>query len=201
LVSTHTYHDICRQIRLLTRELRRVVVAIDGGSAGGKSTLAARLAREFGGQVIPMDDFFLPAARRAPRDSSPPGGHMDYERFCAEVVTPLRRGEPPAWGVFDCADQAVTHTKTLPPAPLYLVEGAYATHPDIPDIYDLRIFVRVDGQTQRRRLTEREGSGARRFFEEWIPRENAYFAAYMTEQLADMVYVGSAQDTETEDES
>ncbi|MBE6760366.1 MAG: hypothetical protein E7554_09850, partial [Ruminococcaceae bacterium] len=39
----------------------RVVVALDGRSAAGKSTAASLLARELDGEIIHMDDFFLPA--------------------------------------------------------------------------------------------------------------------------------------------
>ena len=40
---------------------QRAVMAIDGRCAAGKTTLAHRLAANYAGAVIHMDDFFLPA--------------------------------------------------------------------------------------------------------------------------------------------
>ena len=67
----------------------RLVIAIDGKCATGKTTLAARLASGLDADVIHMDDFFLPPAKRTQQRLSEPGGNVDYERFMEEVLLQL----------------------------------------------------------------------------------------------------------------
>ena len=45
-------------------ESERLVIAIDGGAASGKTTLAGELAKRFGGACVHMDDFFLRPEQR-----------------------------------------------------------------------------------------------------------------------------------------
>jgi uridine kinase len=66
------------------------VIAIDGRAASGKSTLAAALKDVIGGEVIHMDDFFLPKALRTEARMKEAGGNIHYERFAEEVVSRLQ---------------------------------------------------------------------------------------------------------------
>ena len=75
------------------REQERVMVAIDGPCASGKSTLGAALAQKLGCPLFHMDDFFLPPAQKTPQRLAEPGGNVDAERFFAEVLLPFSRGE------------------------------------------------------------------------------------------------------------
>ena len=75
-------------------EKSRVIAALEGGSAAGKTTLAALLAKIYPGcNVFHMDDFFLRPEQRTEARLAEPGGNVDYERFLEEVLLPLRRGE------------------------------------------------------------------------------------------------------------
>lgn len=56
--SRRFFNDLAEELRELSKEVR--IIAIDGRCAAGKTTLAARLVKELGGDVIHMDDF--PAA-------------------------------------------------------------------------------------------------------------------------------------------
>ena len=53
-------------IRQLLAEKDRVIVAIDGNCASGKTTLTAQLAEHFDCNVFHMDDFFLRPEQRTP---------------------------------------------------------------------------------------------------------------------------------------
>ncbi|MBO7151088.1 MAG: phosphoribulokinase [Clostridia bacterium] len=184
------YTELCEEIEAMICDLKRVIIAIDGMCAAGKTTLANKLKETFKGAfVVSMDDFYLPLAQRSDAIMAEPGGHMDYERFDREVATPLWKAQPASYGVFDCHSQSITETVQIPAdAPLIIVEGTYATHPAIPDIYDYRIFVKTDSETQKERVILRDGKWADDYFQKWIPFERAYFSAYMTEALADAVY-------------
>lgn len=43
---------------------KRIVIAIDGRCAGGKTTLGSYLEQEFDANLFHMDDFFLQAGQR-----------------------------------------------------------------------------------------------------------------------------------------
>lgn len=164
----------------------RVVVALDGRCASGKTTLAARLARERGWSVVHMDHFFLRPEQRTPERYAQPGGNVDHERFLEEVLLPLRRGERPVYRPYDCHAQALRPPAPFDPGPVVLVEGSYACHPALWDHYDLRAFLTVDPGLQRERIAAREGAESARMFQErWIPLEERYFSACRVEARCD----------------
>ena len=165
----------------------RVIAALDGRCAAGKTTLANELASRFGWRVVPMDDFFLRPEQRTDERYATPGGNVDHERFLSEVLLPLREGKPVRYRPFDCAAQRFAAEKTVPASPVVLVEGAYACHPSLWDCYDLRAFLTVDPEEQLRRIEKRNGCEQLAVFrEKWIPLEEAYFAAFSIEQRCDL---------------
>ena len=85
---------LLRRIRALAAMRPRVLVAIDGRCAAGKTTLAASLQAQLGCNVFHMDDFFLRPEQRTPERLHQPGGNVDFERFLTEVLRPLYDGDP-----------------------------------------------------------------------------------------------------------
>lgn len=62
---------------------------------------------------------------------------------------------------------------------LVVTEGAYSMHPELAPYYDLSIFLDISPELQRDRISRRNTpEKAKRFFTEWIPMEQAYFAAF-----------------------
>lgn len=165
----------------------RLLLAIDGRCGGGKSTLAAALARELGGNVFHTDDFYLPFARRAADWTGVPAGNMDLERLRRELLLPLRAGETVLYRAYDCPRDRFRETLTVPFRPLSIVEGSYSQHPLLRELYDLRLFVTVAPERQLERLRRREGAHAAAFEALWIPMEERYFAACGIEEAADRV--------------
>ena len=153
-----------------------VIVSIDGKCTSGKTTLAARLAEIYDCNVFHMDDFFLRPEQRTPERFAQMGGNVDYERFQEEVLLPLQAGVPFSYRPFDCGTFTLADPVRVTPKRLNIVEGTYSHHPYFGDPYDWKILLTVDEETQRRRILERPTFLHRRFFEEWIPMENRYFA-------------------------
>ncbi|MBQ8345672.1 MAG: hypothetical protein IJY42_05345 [Clostridia bacterium] len=153
-----------------------VTLAIDGGSAGGKTTLSHRLEELYGCTVFHIDDFFLRPEQRTPRRLSEVGGNMDRERFLEEVLLPHRNGAPVTYRKFDCQTQALGDPVPIRSRKLTVIEGVYAMHPALAEHYDLSVFLEIAPELQVRRILHRNSAPmVKRFLEEWLPMEQAYF--------------------------
>ncbi len=154
----------------------QVTVAIEGGSASGKSTLGDLLQNVYSANLFHMDDFFLQPHQRTPERFREIGGNVDYERFLEEVLKPLAQGRPFAYRVFDCSEMALGDTVEVQPNRLNIIEGAYSMHPKLCSGYDLSCFIAIDPDEQSERILRRNGPVMQqRFLNEWIPLEKRYF--------------------------
>ncbi len=175
------------RIDRLMAERERVLVAIDGGSASGKTTLGALLQSIYACPVFHMDDFFLRPEQRTPERFSEPGGNVDRERFLEEVLIPLREGRPVDYRRFDCATFTIAPPQRIEAGTLNIVEGAYSMHPDLAPYYDLTVFLAVSAEKQRERILKRNAPAqAELFFDRWIPFEQCYFAALNVPERCDL---------------
>lgn len=158
-------------------EKERVILALEGGSAAGKTTLAALLERIYPeSQVFHMDDFFLRPEQRTAERLAEPGGNVDRERFGEEVLLPLTRGETVQYRPYDCRTRMVGGPIERVPGALNIVEGAYSMHPALAGHYGLSAFLRISPELQRARIQRRNGPETQeRFFTTWIPLERRYF--------------------------
>ena len=176
------------RIDRLMAERERVLVAIDGGSASGKTTLGALLQSIYACPVFHMDDFFLRPEQRTPERYSEPGGNVDRERFLSEVLLPLREGKAVDYRRFDCKTFTIASPRRIEPGRLNIIEGAYAMHPDLAPYYDLTVFLAVSAEKQRERILKRNAPAhAKQFFDRWIPFEQRYFDALDVRNRCDLI--------------
>lgn len=171
----------------LLREKDRVLVALEGPCTAGKTTLAAQMEREYDCNVFHMDDFFLRPHQRTGERLSQPGGNVDYERFREEVLDPLLAGKSFSFRPYDCSTGQLSSPVAVEPKKLNIIEGTYSHHPFFGDRYDLRLFLAVSPETQRSRVLARPAFLHDRFFGEWIPMEEQYFAAFSVREQSDFV--------------
>ncbi len=165
-----------------------VTVAVDGGSASGKTTLAALLCEIYTSSVFHMDDFFLTPHMRTRERLNEAGGNVDRERFEREVLIPLSRGSDVTYRKYDCSTGAFSEPVTVSPKKLVIVEGAYSTHPSLFGYYTLSVFLNIGSEKQRERILKRNSPAlAKRFFEEWIPLENIYFEKTAVRNRCDLI--------------
>lgn len=154
----------------------RVIVAIDGRCASGKSTLAAQLQKEYGCCVIHMDHFFLRPEQRTAQRYATPGENIDHERFLQEVLLPLSQGVLPSYRPFHCGTQTLREPIQVSDSPVVVVEGSYSCHPALRERYDLRVFLSAAPELQIQRICKRDGQDyAQMFRDKWIPLEESYF--------------------------
>lgn len=165
-----------------------LVIAIDGGSASGKTTLAENLRNMFGASVFHIDDFFLPKSRRTRERMAEIGGNIDRERFLCEVLHPVCFKQDVLYIPYDCKEDKMKEPVRVPPKRLTIIEGAYSTHPVLAIYYDFTVFLDIDKDTQRERILKRNTEEeAKRFFEEWIPKEDAFFVKTKAKSKCDLI--------------
>lgn len=181
-----------RYVRLLPLifELTRrdkTILAIDGRAASGKTTAAYLLAELFDGQVIHLDDFFLPFDMRTVERLSEPGGNMHRERFMSEVVEKL--GSELSYRVFDCSTgEYKNEPRRIPASRLTVCEGAYSLHPELGKYYDLAVFSTIGKDEQKQRIIARNGMQLwRKFHDHWIPMEECYFEVTRLRERCDFI--------------
>ncbi len=173
---------------------KSMIVAVDGGSASGKTTLGEILKEVYDCTVLHMDDFFLRPEQRTPERFAEVGGNIDRERFLEEVLIPLHENEPIHYRRFDCATFTLCPPTTITPEQLTIVEGAYSMHPELAGYYDLSVFLDISPELQKKRIERRNTSQmAKRFFEEWIPLEKTYFSQMQVEQRCDLFIIGTME--------
>lgn len=184
-----TYIELFSMIdRKLNEE--RIIIAIDGRCGSGKSWLARLLAGVYPCGVVHMDDFFLRPEQRTEGRLGEIGGNVDRERFIEEVVRPILNGEESfEYQRYDCVRKKLTDSVKIRRKRLLIVEGTYSCHPAFSDLYDLKIFLDIEGAVQRERILKRNGSYMlQRFINEWIPREEDYFHKFQIRESCDMVF-------------
>ena len=153
-----------------------LTIAIDGGSASGKTTLSNLLNKIYSCNIFHIDDFFLRPEQRTPERYSEIGGNFDRERFLDEVLIPHSKREDVKYRTFDCSTFELTAPEKISPTELTVIEGAYSMHPELIRYYDFSVFLDISKELQRKRiLTRNSPELAKRFFNEWIPLEDVYF--------------------------
>jgi len=170
---------IIKEINRLLEKKSRVVVAIDGMAASGKTTMAKLLQEEFDAEVVHLDDYFLQDYQRTETRLNEVGGNVDYERFFAEIVNPiLEEKDTITYNTYNC------QTKRFKEVDLYLnkrviiVEGAYALREEFRDIYDLKVLITINSAKQIERLEKRNAKLIDKFVNEWIPKEYEYIEKF-----------------------
>ena len=166
----------------------RLLVAIEGGAAAGKSTLGLLLQQIYNCNLFHMDDFFLRPEQRTPERFRQAGGNIDHERFREEVLLPLTQEKSVSYRRFDCGTFQLQPPIEISANALNIVEGAYSCHPCLSDAYDLKVFLKVDPHTQAERIRRRNDPACQaRFFELWLPMERTYFDTLQIEAQCDLV--------------
>ena len=186
--------DITEQIieraNIILSDVPRLIIAIDGRCASGKTTLANKLHDAVGWSVFHMDDFFLRPEQRTAKRLDTPGENVDHERFLEEVLLPLVNGaEIIRFRPFDCRTFSLAEPVRVSAGKICIVEGCYSCHPKLAEHYSLKVFMTVDPEEQMKRIISRNGAEkARQFAEKWIPLEEKYFAAYDIQSECDMFF-------------
>lgn len=182
------FFDLYCQIERLLGQRERVIIAIDGSSGTGKSTLASQIASVHDGAIYHMDDYFLRPEQRTPQRFNEPGGNVDRERFHSEVLEGVLAGRPFTYRPFDCHTMTIGDPVTATPNRLTIIEGVYSLHPDLRETYDWKVCLRINREDQLKRILQRGGEHMlERFKKEWIPLEDHYLNSLHITDISDQV--------------
>lgn len=192
-VSNQVYAPVFKKLDQFVKSDGAVIIGIDGSAASGKSELVKLLLGKYSCRIFHMDDYFLPEKMKTVDRLAEPGGNIHYERFLTEVMEPLSRGEKVNYQPFDCQKNDYLDLTEIEPAKINIIEGVYSFHPTLTPYYDWKILLKTNPVVQLERLKEREGKAKlKRFVEEWIPLENAYYERLAIEEQVDQVVDTSA---------
>lgn len=177
-------------ISKLKRENKIIVVAIDGRTGSGKTTISSFLSFVFDediNSVVHMDDFFLPKELRTPERLNTAGGNVHSERFIEQVI-PFLRDDIFRYRKFDCSIVDYSDFVEIKNNSVRIVEGSYSTHPIFGKYADITIFSDISFEEQKNRILKRNGEEKLKIFlEKWIPMEEAYFKAFDIKNKVDFV--------------
>lgn len=154
-----------------------VLVAIDGHSAAGKSTLARTLQRRLEAQLVSGDDFYgvMDEAERFSLDAE--AGYRryyDHERLAAEVLEPLSNRQTARYRAYDWMTGALGDYRETAPHGTILVEGVYVARPELRRYYDVCVLVETPERVREGRQQAR-ADASKAWLERWEDAERYYF--------------------------
>ncbi|MFM6980996.1 MAG: uridine kinase [Micrococcales bacterium] len=191
----YTATEVRRLLETKSTTTAPLFIAIDGRSAGGKSTVAKVLSDRFeaAGQVVALlhtDDFAWWHS------------YFDWDQMLLEnAIEPLKRNQavdftPPAWPEHGRAGSITTPQN----ASVVIIEGVGIARENLAPHFDWVIWVQSDFELAHQRGVLRDLSErpdlveAERFWQEWQAEEKPFLANSKPWQRADLVFLGTPPD-------
>ena len=172
-------------------EKDKIIIAIDGMTGAGKTTLAKELSEALKAQIFQADDFFLIPSLRTEERYNEPGGNIHYERMKEEVIDKIKEGkinDVIKYKPFNCRIQDFGEEKSLKINKINIVEGSYCLNPYFGKYYDICIFMKINDKEQIERLTKRAPKMINNFINKWIPLEKKYHEAFGLSDKCDIKF-------------
>lgn len=169
---------ICEAITAVSAS--NAVLVIDGRSGAGKSSLAARVARDWP-LTTPVQLLAL--------DSVYPGWdglERGAEIACESVLRPHGRGTIGIWRRWDWKRGEEAEAHAVDPALGLIVEGCGALTTASAGLADVTVWVDGPHDSRRRRALERDGDGFRGHWDMWAAQEDAHMARHEPQRLAQL---------------
>lgn len=154
-----------------------VVVAVDGRSGTGKTSLSLELGGRLGSPVVHLDDIYpgwdgLAAA---------------VELLTEHVLAPLAAGRSARYPTWDWVNDTWGPSVSLDPTPFLVVEGCGASVGHAGRYAAQRVWLEAPTALRRQRGAERDGETFMSQWDRWAAQEDAVFRADNTRAYADIV--------------
>jgi uridine kinase len=176
------------QIRRIVLALRRSppragatrVLAIDGRSGAGKTSLAATLAGQLGAPVVSLEQLY--------------GGWEGLERgidlLVFEVLQPLAAGLAALVPRYDWVAQVWAEPTVLEPPGVLIVEGVGAGARRAATFESLVVWLEMPASTRKQRALDRDGETFAPYWDQWAAQEDLMLARDRTPDRAGII-IGS----------
>ncbi|WP_285320243.1 aminodeoxychorismate synthase component I [Pseudarthrobacter sp. lyk4-40-TYG-27] len=145
-----------------------VIIAIDGRSGAGKTTLAVELAALLRAHhkvsLFHLEDIY-------------PGWDglaAGVERYVSTVLTPLSLGEAATWTSWDWANHYDGDARVTLPAEIVIVEGVGAASEPARPFLNAVIWAEAPDDVRRTRALDRDGDTYRPFWDRWAAQEEEW---------------------------
>lgn len=147
-----------------------VIIAIDGRSGAGKTTLAIELAAQLRNHhkvsLFHLEDIY-------------PGWNgltAGIERYVSTVLAPLSRAEPATWTSWDWEKHYDGGTRVTLPAEIVIIEGVGAAAAAARPLLSAVIWADSPDGVRRKRALDRDGGTYEPFWDQWAEQEDAWLA-------------------------
>lgn len=167
--SMNSVHQILSAARsLIDFEKRPVVIAIDGRSGAGKSTITDAFTKITDCSFVCLDDFYQTTVPKSDLPSKSVTERLelvfDWERVRSHAIQPLCDRRTASWNAFDFSaglNPSGTYNLNreltkVDPRDIVLLAGSYSCSPPLADQVDLSVLVDVPEDECRRRTTLRD---------------------------------------------
>lgn len=157
------------------------VVAVDGRSGAGKTTLATAVARSLAAHgtvgLVHLDRVYPGWDGLAATPSI----------LATRLLRPLAEGSPAAYPVWDWAEGRWDGTVPVGPTDFLVLEGCGSSVGPAGPYAAVRVFLDADQPVRRARGIARDGDVYAPHWERWAAQEDALFAEDGTRARADLV--------------
>ncbi len=171
-------HQLAARLRRLPPSCGPVrLIGVDGHAGSGKTTFAARLSAALdGAPVLHLDDIAT---------------HEELfawtGRLFEQVIEPFTRGESARYLPYDWTARGSGPARTLPPAPVVLVEGVGAGRRGLRPYLARLLWMELPRGEAWARGRSRDGETQRDFWAEWVVAERRHFAEDPSRPFADLL--------------
>ncbi|MBD1542841.1 aminodeoxychorismate synthase component I [Arthrobacter sp. IA7] len=166
-----------------------VIIAIDGRSGAGKTTLAIELAATLRNHhkvsLFHLEDIY----------PGWDGLSAGIERYVTTVLAPLSRGEAASWVSWDWKNNNDGDPRVTLPAEIVIVEGVGAAAAAARPLLDAVIWADSPDGERRTRALARDGETYEPFWDQWAGQEAELLAADPIPQHADVRVLNRADGT------
>jgi uridine kinase len=153
------------------------VVAVDGPSGAGKTSLADQLTMCLdGATAVHLDDFY------------PGWGGLEaaVPRLVAWVLQPVRAGRPARWRRYDWVRQRYAEWHEVPDCDVLVIDGVGSGARACAPHLDALLWVETTERERYRRAMARDGVGYRPYWRQWAAAERTHHARERTRERADV---------------
>ena len=170
------------------------LVAIDGLTCAGKSTLAGQVADALqDAAIVGVDDFYRPLAAEeremlGPKESC--DRYFDWQRLLRDVLVPLSRQSRARYRRYDWVTNGLAEWHEIERRKVVIAEGVFSTRPELMPYFSVTVYVDAPREVRLARLLDR-GYPDISWVDHWMAGEDWYVEHMHPNKQAALVLHGT----------